>query len=469
MAGTAIMVVVCLAGVGGVARPAGGAADDRTPQYVEQPGVLEFSGELIVRPRQDLPPERSRAARVRLMPYVRTYEGRVDEYVVVVPRGAGRAGARGSGENEMAAALLATGDYQYAHPNWECSPLQAPNDPGFSAQWHHAAMQSALGWDLATGSPSIVVAMADSGVDLTHPDLQNRVAGFNAASDLAEIDGGNIDDVATSGHGTHVAGCGAAMGNNGLGVVGMGWNLSFMMCRVSNKTSGNAYLDDLTQGARWAIEHGARSVSCSYTGVSNATIGTTGDYIDSIGGVYLYAAGNSNSDLWNFDYANVIVVGATDQNDQKASFSSYGLACDVFAPGVAVYSTLRNGSYGFMDGTSMATPIVNGLVGMIWSVNPALTNHEVRDILFASCDDIGDPGEDDVFGHGRVNVYRALRSARATLCPGDFDHDGYVNGNDYDAFAEFFESGDPGADVNHDGYVNGNDYDLFAGHFEEGC
>ena len=64
---------------------------------------------------------------------------------------------------------------------------------------------------------------------------------------------------------------------------------------------------------------------------------------------------------------------------------------------------------------------------------------------------------------------RALRSARATLCPGDFDHDGYVNGNDYDAFAEFFESGDPGADVNHDGYVNGNDYDLFAGHFEEGC
>ena len=440
-------------------------AEAKPPLFAERPGELEFSGQLIVRPRQDLNAEGAARARQRLTGMVKNYYPEVDEYTIFVAGANER--QRGTGENELAAQLMATGDYQYVHPNWICYPGGTPNDPYFPSMWHHVNMQSALGWDISTGSLSTIVAMTDTGVDVNHEDLTHRVPGYNSAEDLAEVDGGQIADI--HGHGTHVSGCAAATGDNNIGVAGVGWNLSFMMCRVSNKTSGNAYLDDLTQGARWAIEHGARSVSCSYTGVSNATIGTTGDYIDSIGGVYLYAAGNSNSDLWNFDYANVVVVGATDQIDQKASFSSYGLACDAFAPGVAVYSTLRNGSYGFMDGTSMATPIVNGLVGMIWSVNPALTNHEVRDILFASCDDIGDPGEDDVFGHGRVNVYRALRSARATLCPGDFDHDGYVNGNDYDAFAEFFESGDPGADVNHDGYVNGNDYDLFAGHFEEGC
>ncbi len=458
------MVVACLAGAGGVVRPAG-----EHTQFVERRGVLEFSGELIVRPRQDLSPERSRAARARLWPLIRKYAARVDEYVIGVPMGAGRAGVRGSGENEVAATLMATGDYQYAHPNWVCSPQQVPNDPGFSAQWHHAVMQSTLGWDLATGLPSIVIAMADSGVELTHPDLQNRVAGFNAVDDLAEVDGGSVGEVATSGHGTHVAGCAAATGNNNIGVSGVGWNLSFMMCRVSNKTSGNAYLDDLTQAARWAIEHGARSVSCSYTGVSNATIGTTGDYIDSIGGIYLYAAGNSNSDLWNFDYTNVIVVGATNQGDEKASFSSYGLAVDVAAPGVGIYSTLRNGTYGFMDGTSQATPVANGVVGVIWSVNPALTNHQVRDILFGSCDDIGAPGEDNVYGHGRVNLYKALQAARATLCPGDFNADGFVNALDYDAFAGAFEVADSAADFNDDGFVNALDYDAFAEHFEAGC
>ena len=117
----------------------------------------------------------------------------------------------------------------------------------------------------------------------------------------------------------------------------------------------------------------------------------------------------------------------------------------------------------------MATPVANGVVGMIWSVNPALTNHEVRDILFNTCDDIGDPGDDNVYGHGRVNLRRALTMAQETLCVGDYNHDGYVNGNDYDAFAEFFEVGDHRADINHDGYVNGNDYDDFASAFENGC
>jgi len=440
-------------------------AEAKPPLFAERPGELEFSGQLIVRPRQDLNAEGAARARERLTGMVKKYYPEVDEYTIFVAGANER--QRGTGENELAAQLMATGDYQYVHPNWICYPGGTPNDPYFPSMWHHVNMQSALGWDISTGSLSTIVAMTDTGVDVNHEDLTHRVPGYNSAEDLAEVDGGQIADI--HGHGTHVSGCAAATGDNNIGVAGVGWNLSFMMCRVTDSSSGGAYLEDLTEAARWAIEHGARSASTSYTGVEYDTVGTTGDYIDSIGGIYLYAADNSARDHYYFDYPNVIVVGATDWTDTRAWFSSYGLACDVFAPGDGIWSSTIGNTYAAWSGTSMATPVANGVVGMIWSVNPALTNHEVRDILFNTCDDIGDPGDDNVYGHGRVNLRRALTMAQETLCVGDYNHDGYVNGNDYDAFAEFFEVGDHRADINHDGYVNGNDFDFFAEHFEGGC
>jgi subtilisin family serine protease len=439
--------------------------DAKPPVFVERPGELEFSGQLIVRPRQDLDQAGEARARERLAGMVKTYYPEVDEYTIVVP--GGEQLARGEGENELAARLLATGDYQYVHPNWMCYPCVTPNDPIFPSMWHHAKMQSTLGWDISTGSLSTIVAVTDTGVDVNHEDLTHRVPGFSAVDDLAEVDGGQIADV--HGHGTHVSGCAAATGDNGKGVAGVGWNLSFMMCRVSNSSGGGAYLDDLTQAARWAIEHGARTASTSYTGVEYDTIGTTGDYIDSIGGIYLYAADNSGRDHSGFDYPNVIVVGASDSDDNRAGFSSYGLAIDVFAPGVGIWSSTIGNTYNAWNGTSMATPVANGVVGVVWSVNPALSNHQVRDILFDTCDDLGSPGEDNVFGHGRVNLAKALQAAQATLCLADFNHDGFVNGNDYDEFAVLFDAADPAADLNNDGFVNGNDYDLFAEHFDVGC
>ncbi|MBX3365160.1 MAG: S8 family serine peptidase [Phycisphaeraceae bacterium] len=390
-------------------------ADIPALRFVEVPGELEFTGQLIVRPKAELAFEQRTLVLEALAPYQLKHYPEVDEFVIVAPAEAGA--PRGHGENQFAAQLLATGFYDYVHPNWMCYPLDTfPDDPEFPNQWHHFTMESPKAWDITTGSNSIILAFTDTGIDLTHPDLApNRVFGFNAVTDLAEVDGGQVDDL--NGHGTHVAGCAAAIGNNGIGVAGVGWNMRLMMIRVSDSAGGGAFLDDILQGARWAIENGAASVSSSYSGVNNAAVGTTGTYIKSIGGLYLYAAGNSNTNHTGFDFPGVIIVGASDQADQKAGFSSYGPAVDIFAPGVSILSSCNGGGYCYASGTSMATPVANGVVGMIWSANPALTNQQVEDILFLTCDDLGDPGEDDIFGWGRVNVFMAVAVAAGNAGP----------------------------------------------------
>jgi subtilisin family serine protease len=199
-------------------------------------------------------------------------------------------------------------------------------------------------------------------------------------------------------------------------VSGVGWNFKIMMVRVSDVSSGSSSIEYITSGARWAADHGAKVVSSSYSGVDSPSVGTTGTYIKSRGALYLYAAGNDGRNLAGSDYPDVIIVGATDQNDAKASFSAYGLAVDVFSPGVNILSTLNGGSYGQKSGTSMATPIANGVIGMIWSVNSNFTPAQAESFLSSSCDDLGSPGDDSTYGWGRVNVYRGVQAARAVAC-----------------------------------------------------
>ena len=394
------------------ARTGGGKDAPDRPMFVERPGAQEFSGELIVRPRQDLGAGRSNQARARLEGLIEDFYPEVDEYTIRVPEGYG---AKGVGENRFASELLATGDYEYVHPNWICYPVATPNDPLFSSQWHHQILESQAAWNLLIGSPSVVVAVTDTGALLTHVDLTNRVPGFNAVDDLAETAGGLIDDV--NGHGTHVAGCAASAANNGIGVSGTGWGLSVMMVRVSNASGGGAFLDDLTQGARWAIENGAVSASTSYTGVQDASVQTSGAYIRSLGGVYLYAADNYNQNHASWDHPDVIVVGASNEVDGKADFSSYGQGVDVFCPGVNILSTTRDGAYGYASGTSMATPVCNGIVGMMFMANPSLSPEHLEFLLERTCADWGTPGEDVTYGWGRVNMRRAVEAALASNGP----------------------------------------------------
>ncbi len=394
----------------------------RKPPYSEVPGKLEFSGVLVARPVQfsqaaalDLSAEEVSARANTAVALLGAYElvryvPETDEYLFHVPAG--------STENQVAARLLASDCFHFVEPNWIVYPIGCSSDSLLGNQWHHDAniMQSCDAWTVGTGDPSVIVAVCDTGVRTTHQDLQlNRVEGFNSVDNQWESNGGQINDV--NGHGTMTTGCAAANGNNGVGVSGVGWNTGHRMMRVSNSSGGSSTLDALTLAARTAADVGDRVASVSYSGVTTSSLQVTGQYLLDRGAWLVWAAGNEGSNLNGNRDDNIIVVGATASNDTRASFSNYGTFVDLFAPGVSVYSTTdsNNSSYGSASGTSFACPLTAGLVGLIWSLGPTLTPAEIQDILRQGCDDIGDPGEDDVYGFGRVNSFQSADLATPPL------------------------------------------------------
>jgi len=397
---------------------------DEPLNYVPIPGVCEFSGQMIARPvqlsawlvrgtAQARADARIAAARGAMDDFnIIEYVPQTDEYIFEVPSG--------QDENGVANALMATGDFQYVEPNWIVYPIGCPNDPRFGQQWHHRAdrMQSCDGWDTHTGEPTTSVGICDTGVRTTHEDLLlHRLEGYNAVDREWESQGGQINDI--NGHGTATTGCAAANGNNGVGVAGVGWDLSHRMLRVSNSSGGGSTLAILTHAVRTAIEHGDKVASVSYTGADNSTNLVTATYVKSIGGLLVWAAGNDNRNLNRNDRDDddLIVAGGTNQSDNKAGFSAYGRFVDVVAPAVGVYTTSNssNSSYGGATGTSFACPLTAGLCALIWSTEPSWTPDEVEYILKNGCDDLGDPGIDDIFGYGRINTFGSLELASITL------------------------------------------------------
>ena len=381
--------------------------------FVERVGLLEFSGLMIVRPLQpgelaargetldSIETIRARAS-ARLEEHLVEYIPETDESIVSVPPG--------ERENGFSRRLMATGDYQYAEPDWICHPTNTiPNDPSYWQQWHHPRVRSPLAWDTTTGDPSLVIAIVDGGVQLDHPDLAGAlVPGYNSDDDLPQSAGGDVYDV--DGHGTFVAGLAGAIGNNGTHVTGMGWNFSIMPVRYYNQPGGG-YLHNILEGARWAAENGARCINVSQTGVEYNSVQTTGDYVKSLGSLLLWAAGNDQRDLSWFDWDDVIIVGATDPNDDKASFSAYGLAVDVFAPGTDIYSTGMPSGLAIGSGTSASAPMAAGICALVWSNRPHLTADQVEECLFTGCVDLGAPGEDPYWGWGRIDAHASIAAA----------------------------------------------------------
>jgi thermitase len=386
-------------------------------RFVEFRGKQEFRGVLTVRPikpetakarglSERQARERAQQALLSVSEYeIENYFGEVDEFLIKVPKGLD--------ESTVANRLMATGNFEYAEPDWLVYPIGCPNDTSFAQQWHHAAnrLDSCAAWDLETGDPSVTVAICDTGVRTTHQDLLlNRKPGFNVATGvaIAESAGGAINDI--NGHGTACTGSAAGNGNNAIGIAGMGWNLGHRMIRVTNSSDGSASLSNLTLAARTAVDAGDRVASVSYSGVNSSSVLSTGTYVRSKGGMLVWAAGNSNVSLSGNRDDNVLVVGATDQNDARASFSNYGPLVDVMAPGVSIRTTSNAGntSYSSVSGTSFACPITAGLCGLIWSRNPTLTPAEVEAIILSTAQDLGTAGVDNTFGHGRIDAYSAL-------------------------------------------------------------
>ncbi len=432
---TALVSSLGLALLSGSAAHAGSVQRDALPIYVEKPGSTEFTGRLLVRPRPIDAPDlaipgatmmRLAAARSRLalngMRIVQ-YWPETDEYLVeVAPAGAVALmlpGARGHDENARARELLKTGDYQYAQPDWLCFPTATPNDSLYSSQWHLPQVKAPQAWDITTGSSNFIVAIVDSGIDKTHPDLASRlVPGYVSIESKTEAQGGNVSDV--NGHGTACAGTAAAIGNNALGVSGAGWNFKIMPVRCSGSPDGSAPQSAILDGARWAAQNGARTISASFTGVDSAAVGTTGTFVKSRGALFFYAAGNDNINWSGFYYPDTVVVGATSFGDAKAGFSGYGNGVAVFAPGVSILTTQLGGGYGYSSGTSFATPLANGLTALAWSVNPALTPDQIQQIMYANTDRLGNtslvyPARDSIFGFGRLNAQKAVTAALGSV------------------------------------------------------
>ena len=306
-------------------------------------------------------------------------------------------------------ALSKNPNIQFVEENFIAEAAYVPNDVQYPSQWHLPMIAAPGGWDLTTGSPSVPIAIIDSGVDPTHPDLAgNLIAGYNFA-------GNNTDTQDVLGHGTAVAGSAAAMTDNITGVAGVAWNSPIMPLVVFD-TDGSASYYDTARAINYAADQGVRIMNISLGGSSySSTLQTAVNYAWNKGAVIIASAHNYSTDTPYSPAActNVVAVSATTSSDTLASFSNYGTWVDITAPGVSILTTSRGGGYGNWSGTSFSSPITAGVAALILSANPSLTNAQVVDILTRNADDIGTTGFDIYFGYGRVNALQSIQAALA--------------------------------------------------------
>lgn len=316
-------------------------------------------------------------------------------------------------------------DVEFAEFDSVVEAFEVPTDPYYStpyptfkygtiSQWAPQAVSAPSAWDVSLGNQNVVIAIVDTGIDSSHPDLASKVVGEYSVVGKSAKDG--------FGHGTHVAGIAAAATNNDIGIAGMCPNCRILSIKVLDDR-GSGYLSDVASGITYAAAHGARVINLSLGGSSvSQTMRAALAYAVANNALPVCAAGNSNSSTapepayW-YDCLSVI---ATDQNGAKASFSNYGVVDDVAAPGVAILSTMPTygvtlNSYGYLNnydalsGTSMATPAVAGIAGLVFSRNPALSPAQVRGIIEAAAGD--GAGWSPDLGFGIVNAAKAVSLA----------------------------------------------------------
>ena len=260
-------------------------------------------------------------------------------------------------------------------------------------------------WSSETGDPSVIIAILDTGVDLDHPDLKNKlVAGY----DYIDNDS-SPDDV--GGHGTHCAGIAAASTNNGKGVAGVCPNCSIMPVRVLGPSGGLA--SDVAKGIIWAVDHGAKVISMSLGGTASSTTQNDAvDYAWKKGAVVVAAAGNANTQSAHYPgyHSTCIAVASSEGSDDRSQFSNYGSWVDVAAPGSYIMSTTIGGSYGTKSGTSMATPFVAGLAGLVFSkAGKSTSPKKIRAAIEDTAVSVG-----SWVIHGRVDAKRAVAAVSSS-------------------------------------------------------
>jgi serine protease len=354
------------------------------------------------------------------------------------------------------------GDIEHAQPNYIRRVTAVPNDEFYNLQWHYPQINLPDAWDVTTGSPNVIVAVIDTGVDVDHPDLQGQlVAGYDFISDPnSSRDGDGIDsnaddpgDLGIQGrqstfHGTHVAGTVAAKSNNGIGVAGVAWDTRIMPVRVLGQGGGTDV--DIAQGILFAagLANDSGTVPAQAADIINMSLGGQGVSMveqqaitaaRQAGTIVIVAAGNeqANSDFFSpAGLDGVVTVSAVDFDRRLAPYSNFGGSIDVAGPGGDVTRDANSDTFGdgvlsslgvdgggftydFSQGTSMACPHVAGVAALMKAVNPNLTPNDF-DLLLAGqhpntstsiTDDLGASGKDQSFGHGLINALKAVRAA----------------------------------------------------------
>ena len=291
-----------------------------------------------------------------------------------------------------------------------------PNDSDYDSQWAPQLTGAESAWAVTTGDNSIIIAVTDTGVDGTHPDLAGKViAGYDTFNNIPISAGA---DSSVQYHGTHCAGIAAAVGNNNQGMAGVAWGSKIMPIKISDDGPDYSATDfDMAEAFMWAVDNGADIISCSFGGKGySQTMKDAIDYavIDN-GCVMTASMGNSHRDeiMYPAGYQSVIAVGNTDAHDEIADWSTTGNHMSVCAPGVEIYSTMPGGGYDYIDGTSMSCPFVAGAAALILSHNPGMSPEAVKTQLEDTAVDLGSPGFDSTYGHGRVDLAAALGAPEA--------------------------------------------------------
>jgi subtilisin family serine protease len=310
-------------------------------------------------------------------------------------------------------ALASRPDVEFAELDRLLNPATVtPNDPWFTNwQGNLKRIDAPNAWSTTTGASNIVIAILDTGVEATHPDLAAKlVPGWNIYNNNS-----NTSDIA--GHGTAVAGTVAASSNNGVGVASVCWKCMIMPIRVTDNSAWASF-SSIASGLNWAADHGARVANISYTVSDSATVTSSAKYFQGKGGIVAASAGNQGTFNNSSDNPYILTISATDYNNLIYSYSNRGNNIDFAAPGDS-FTTVRGGAYQSVGGTSYAAPLVAGVAALVFSANPTLTAIQVKDILKNSADDSGVSGWDPNYGWGRINAAQAVSLASGNGAPPD--------------------------------------------------
>jgi len=385
--------------------------------------------QILVRFKPGVPAERAKAViEAYGVRETRTFEA-IGVYKLQIPAG--------FTVGEMIYALERNPDIEFAEPDYTLRIAESPNDPYFKNQYalHNTGQEigsggpkgkaksdirATIAWDETKGAAETVIAIIDTGVDLLHPDIKNKI--LSAGRDFANNDFDATDD---NGHGTHVAGIAAADTNNNVGIAGVAWNCKILPIKATDE-EGNGYYSWMIDGLIWAADNGADVINISLGGDSPATsLRDALKYAYDKGIVISASAGNDGRTVvYPAAYdAYCLAVAASDYNDDRVSWSNFGSQIDIAAPGERILSLVPTWyperiwfdpkaiPYGYGSGTSMAAPHVAGLAALIKSLKPWLKADQVMDIIRYSADDVNSSthkGKDDYIGYGRINMEKAL-------------------------------------------------------------